>query len=173
MATAMASATVVCVACAQSLPNSRDRRRLQSAPDRRTLSEVVSQVYPGAVAVFLPPGESTIVCRGCFGRLEKLQKLRTEVSHLEAVLESGIRRYGELKGAVGTSATEPSTSRSPSTPRVRKRQCASPVSRPPAKRRLMESSSRRFMEQTQACDSPAVAVSPSISNFVYPTVFTL
>ena len=37
---AMASASVVCVACAKSLPNSRDRRRLQSAPDRRTLSEV-------------------------------------------------------------------------------------------------------------------------------------
>ena len=36
----MASASVVCVACAQSLPNSSDRRRLQSAPDRCTLSEV-------------------------------------------------------------------------------------------------------------------------------------
>ena len=54
----MASASVVCVACAQSLPNSRDRRRLQSAPDRRTLSEVVSQVYPGAVAVFFFRQES-------------------------------------------------------------------------------------------------------------------
>ena len=155
----MASASVVCVACAQSLPNSRDRKRLQSAPDRRTLSEVVSQVYPGAVTVFLPPGESSIVCRGCFGRLEKLQKLRTEVSRLEAVLESGVKRYGELIGAVGTSAPEQSTSRSPSTPWVRKRQCTSHVSRPPAKKHLMDSSSRRFMEQTQACDSPAVAVS--------------
>ena len=37
---AMASASVVCVACAKLLPNSCDRRSLQSAPDRRTLSEV-------------------------------------------------------------------------------------------------------------------------------------
>ena len=50
------------------------------------------------------------------------------MSRLEAVLESGVKRYGGLIGAVGTSAPEPSTSRSPSTPRVRKRQCTSPVS---------------------------------------------
>ena len=65
-------APVVCVACAQSLPNSRNRRRLQKDPDRQTLKEVVSRVYLSAVSVFLPPGGSTI---DCLGRLEKLQKL--------------------------------------------------------------------------------------------------
>ena len=90
MTMAMASASAVCVACAQSLPNSRDRRYLQSAPDRFTLSEVVSQVYVDAVAVF-PPGELTITCCGCSRQLEKLQKLRAKVSHLEAVLESGVK----------------------------------------------------------------------------------
>ena len=57
MTMAMASASAVCVACAQSLPNSRDRRYLQSAPDRCTLSEVVSQVYADAVVFFSSPGE--------------------------------------------------------------------------------------------------------------------
>ena len=57
MTMAMLYASAVCVACAQSLPNSRDRRYLQSAPDRCTLSEVVSQVYADAVAFFYSPGE--------------------------------------------------------------------------------------------------------------------
>ena len=159
-------ASVMCVACAQSLPNSRDRRRLQNETDRQTLGEVISRVYPGAVSVFLPPRGLTIVCRGCFARLEKLQKLRAEARSLDAALESGVRRYGELVGVAGSSTHEASTARSPSaTPgRVRKRPCPSPVSRPQAKRRLMETPSRRFMMQTQACDSPAVAVSFCVSN---------
>ena len=54
------------------------------------MSEVVSQVYADAVAVF-PPGELTITYCGCSRQLEKLQKLRAKVSHLEAVLESGVK----------------------------------------------------------------------------------
>ena len=61
---AMASTSVICVACAQSLPNSRNRRCLQSAPDRRTLSEDIqvlslfffhqeSQASSAVVACFL------------------------------------------------------------------------------------------------------------------------
>ena len=65
--------------------------------------------------VFLLPGGSTIVYRGCFRRLEKLQKLRAEASSLDAALESGVRRYGELVGVAGSGTfSEASTSRSPS-----------------------------------------------------------
>ena len=60
---------VVCVACAQAVPNSRDRRRVQSESARQTLSEIVSRVYPNAVSVFIPAENPAIVCRSCFGHL--------------------------------------------------------------------------------------------------------
>ena len=154
---------VVCVACAQAVPNSRDRRRVQSESARQTLSEIVSRVYPNAVSVFLPAENPAIVCRSCFGQLEKLQKLRAEISRMNAALESGIRRYGEQAGIQSTGASLESISHSPLTPRGRKRRLyESPICRPPAKRLAMDTPSRRFMQQTVAHHSPAVAVSSQV-----------
>ena len=162
----------VCVACAQPVSVTSNRRRFRSASSSHvlpTLSEIIGQLDSAASSAILDPQGPAFVCWGCFSSLEKLKKVRAEASQIDARLESGVRQFSELLGRKDGASTIRAATEQPSepslttTPRGRKRPLhalASPVRQPPAKRRLTpQSPSRRFLQQVQSCETPAVAVS--------------
>ena len=91
----------VCVACAQPVPITSNRRRFRSTSSSHvlpTLSEIIGRLDSAASSAILDPQGLPFVCRGCFSSLEKLKKVTAEASQIYARLESGVRRFSELLG---------------------------------------------------------------------------
>ena len=68
----------VCVACAQPVPVTSNRRRFRSASSSHvlpTLSEIIGRLDSAASSAILDPQGPAFVCRGCFSSLEKLKKV--------------------------------------------------------------------------------------------------
>ena len=115
----------MCVACS-SFPKSTCRRRLGGSSASHVIPvfrEFVTAIYPSYLKEFGLASNTesrAVVCRTCFGKLEKLTKLRRDELLLKRDISSGIERVGQHLGLQKSSACFPSTSVA-STPRKRPR----------------------------------------------------
>ena len=119
--------------------------------------------------------QDSLVCRGCFRKLEKLVKPKSEVGNLESELETNLKTAVQQHGLISTSSTSSrhgalATNNGEGTPRCHlavdsrsPQKCQATteaVSTLPAKRVAVDAPTRRVILQMQPSgDSPAVAVS--------------
>ena len=92
-----------CISCSQPLPKSSSRRRVGATVSSHLLPEIknsVRAVFPDEVAleVFLPRDIDTtgsvFLCKGCFQRYEKLQKLNHTIINLRKEIQADIEKSG-------------------------------------------------------------------------------
>lgn len=91
-----------CIVCLTEVPKSSLRRRLNSASSKHVASAlhgVGSRAFNDRVPDgLLPNTDDTFVCRPCFRNVEKLLRLKREVSELELELTGLLKRSGEERG---------------------------------------------------------------------------
>ena len=137
----------MCVACS-SFPKSTCCRRLGGSSASHVIPvvrEFVTAIYPSYLQEFGLASNTVkesraVVCRTCFGKLEKLTKLRRDELLLKRDISSGIEWVGQHLGLQKNSACFPSTSVA-GTPR--KRPLVSDVVSSPKKQKVSHGTPER------------------------------
>ena len=146
-----------CISCSQPLPKSISRRRVGGAASSHllpTIKNCMHAVFPNSLDVFLPKDIDTtgsvLLCRGCFQRYEKLQKLTRDINYLRQEIQTNIEKSGISLGLQKPIpvVTTPYKSSADADTRAT-----------PKKRRTINTPERRALSSSVATTSPIVSVS--------------
>ena len=155
-----------CVCCGKPVLKSEARRRVGTPSSKRLVPvflDFFQRVFPGST--FLPKdfSESSRLfwCKGCFAKLERVKKVREDISKLEDEIEGHIKSVG-AQFVVTAELTDASVSAS--TP-PRKRQLPSNQGEPsPKRRRCYGTPEQRILSRTVVTGTPSVSVSTVVLN---------
>ncbi len=100
---------MACVLCLSSMPQTTMRRRLYSSPStsvRKQLNQLIahfghsSSILPPDPGTGASPSEQPYLCRPCFCQVERVVKLRGDLSKVEAEIAKKLHHCATVKQPV-------------------------------------------------------------------------